>query len=287
MGMRKAEVLRKFDEIVEFAGVGEFIDTPVKRYSSGMHARLGFAVAAHLDPDVLIIDEVLAVGDVRFQQRAFDRIQSMVRSGIPVVVVSHQLDRIVSLCTHGILLRRGVVVAQGTPREVVSAFVSEDAPAGHIVGANDPIRIEELVVEGAEGVRSGDRVMVRLGGVIRPGDPKRPSIAVRLRSAHNGELVYWTTSTFCHCPLPESGPFRLAIDLQMNLPAGVYTLETAVWSDVEEHTMIAGPAATVHVLPGANFYGIAQMNPRFEVQSVASRSAAAGHGPSAIMASMP
>ena len=112
MGMRRAEIEQKFDEIVDFAAIGDFIDTPVKRYSSGMNARLGFAVAAHLDPDVLIIDEVLAVGDIKFQQKAYDRIQQMVRSGIPVVVVSHQLDRIISLCTHGILLERGAVARQ-------------------------------------------------------------------------------------------------------------------------------------------------------------------------------
>jgi lipopolysaccharide transport system ATP-binding protein len=99
MGMPKEEIIRKFDEIVEFAGIAEFIDTPVKRYSSGMNARLGFAIAAHLDPDVLIIDEVLSVGDLSFQNRAFGRIQDLVRSGIPVVIVSHQLDRVAALCT--------------------------------------------------------------------------------------------------------------------------------------------------------------------------------------------
>ena len=84
MGMRKAEVLRKFDEIVEFSGIGDFLDTPVKRYSSGMNARLGFSIAAHLEPDILIIDEVLAVGDTAFQQKAFGRIKKMATGGVPV-----------------------------------------------------------------------------------------------------------------------------------------------------------------------------------------------------------
>jgi lipopolysaccharide transport system ATP-binding protein len=92
MGMRIKEVARKFDEIVEFSGISEFIDTPVKRYSSGMNARLGFSIAAHLEPDVLVIDEVLAVGDLSFQQKAFGRIRDMTRSGIPVIMVSHQLE---------------------------------------------------------------------------------------------------------------------------------------------------------------------------------------------------
>ena len=93
MGMRNATIKDRFDQIVDFSGISEFLDTPVKRYSSGMNARLGFSVAAHLDPDVLIIDEVLAVGDYRFQQKAFARLRELARSGRPVIVVSHQLDQ--------------------------------------------------------------------------------------------------------------------------------------------------------------------------------------------------
>jgi lipopolysaccharide transport system ATP-binding protein len=115
MGMRRAEITRRFDEIVAFAEIESFIDTPVKRYSSGMNARLGFAIAAHIDPDVLVIDEVLAVGDLRFQQKAFDRIRAMCTSGIPVAIVSHQLERIATLCTHAILLDRGRIALRGTP----------------------------------------------------------------------------------------------------------------------------------------------------------------------------
>ena len=282
MGMRRFEIARKFDEIVDFAGVDQFIDTPVKRYSSGMNARLGFSIAAHLDPEVLIIDEVLAVGDIKFQQRAFDRIQTMVRSGIPVVVVSHQLDRIVSLCTHGILLTRGVVAKQGTPTEVVAAFVNEDAQPTRVAEADDPIVIDELSVAGADGVPSGEHVTVHLAGLVRPGDPRRPSIALRLRAAHSGELVYWTTSTFCHFELPEAGRFEFEVDFQMNVPASVYTLETAVWSDVEERTIVSGPVTTIQVLPGTNFYGVVQLNPRFEA-----RGAVALPGSATLVASAP
>src|SRR5438034_8166142 len=95
MGMKRAEIVRKFAEIVEFAGVSDFVDTQVKHYSSGMQARLGFAVAAHLEPEVLLIDEVLAVGDLAFQHKVFERLKAMVRREIPVVIVSHQLDRVV------------------------------------------------------------------------------------------------------------------------------------------------------------------------------------------------
>src|SRR4030095_2013745 len=120
----RAEIARNFDDIVDFSGIGEFIDTPVKRYSSGMNARLGFSIAAHLDPEVLIVDEVLAVGDFRFQERAFGRIRELVTSGIPVVIVSHQLDRIASLCTDAIVLERGAVAFRGTPADAIGWYLS-------------------------------------------------------------------------------------------------------------------------------------------------------------------
>src|SRR6266542_6377281 len=140
MGMSAADTLRKFDEIVEFSGISEFIDTPVKRYSSGMSARLGLSSAVHLDPDVLMIDEVLAVGDYSFQQRAFGRIRELVRRDIPVIVVSHQLDRIAELCTHAILLNRGEVVRQGKAADCIATYVLSPAqtPVPQI-GGGEPI----------------------------------------------------------------------------------------------------------------------------------------------------
>src|SRR5437868_1395350 len=123
MGMRKAEVQRKFDEIVDFSGVVDFIDTPVKRYSSGMNARLGFSIAAHLEPDILIIDEVLAVGDAAFQTKAFGRIKEMATAGAPVVLVSHQLDRIAELCTKAILLDHGAVRTTGTALHCIGEYL--------------------------------------------------------------------------------------------------------------------------------------------------------------------
>jgi len=98
MGMKRGEIQRQFDRIVEFAEISEFIDTQVKRYSSGMSARLGFAIAAHLDPEVLVIDEILAVGDRAFQRKAFERLAEITRREIPVVIVSHQLERVAELC---------------------------------------------------------------------------------------------------------------------------------------------------------------------------------------------
>jgi lipopolysaccharide transport system ATP-binding protein len=106
IGMRRAEIARKSDEIIDFAGIEEFIDTPVKRYSSGMNARLGFAIAAHVDPDVLLIDEVLAVGDFSFQQKCFKKLDDFKKAGVAVAFVSHNMQAVAALCDRALLLRR-------------------------------------------------------------------------------------------------------------------------------------------------------------------------------------
>jgi lipopolysaccharide transport system ATP-binding protein len=124
LGMRKKEIDRKFDEIVDFSGVEKFIETPVKRYSSGMKVRLAFAVAAHLEPEILIIDEVLAVGDVRFQKKCLDKMKEVGQHGRTVLFVSHNMPAVTRLCSRTILLNEGRVVADGPSSEVVGAYLN-------------------------------------------------------------------------------------------------------------------------------------------------------------------
>jgi lipopolysaccharide transport system ATP-binding protein len=125
LGMRKAEINRKFDEIVAFADIGPFLDTPVKRYSSGMQVRLAFAVAAHLEPDVLIVDEVLAVGDAEFQKKCLGRMADVSRSdGRTVLFVSHNMDAVQRLCGRAVLLERGHAVAAGQTAGVVAQYLA-------------------------------------------------------------------------------------------------------------------------------------------------------------------
>ena len=167
MGMRRDEIERKFDDIVDFSGIADFIDTPVKRYSSGMNARLGFAIAAHLDPEVLIIDEVLAVGDAAFQNRAYGRIKDMVRSGVPVVLVSHQLDRIASLCNRAILLSHGEVAFEGSAEACIAAYVDGAALRGGPGAGDCPVHLTGLTIRGDGGWArhgsycAGERVTIR------------------------------------------------------------------------------------------------------------------------------
>jgi len=129
LGMRKAEIDARFDRIVEFAGVGKFIDTPVKRYSSGMRVRLGFAVAAHLEPEILLVDEVLAVGDAAFQRKCLGKMESLERGGRTIIFVSHNMASVKHLCTSCLLLDEGRVVAHGDVNEVVGAYLDVLRPA--------------------------------------------------------------------------------------------------------------------------------------------------------------
>ena len=124
LGMRRADIARRFDEIVDFAEIEQFLDVPVKRYSSGMYVRLAFAVAAHLEPEVLLVDEVLSVGDQAFQEKCLGRIHEVTRSGRTVVFVSHNLASLIRLCTHGVLLDGGRLVRNGTMRETLDTYLS-------------------------------------------------------------------------------------------------------------------------------------------------------------------
>lgn len=124
LGMKRREVKRKLDEIVAFAGVEQFADTPVKHYSSGMAVRLGFAVAAHLEPDVLLIDEVLAVGDVEFQHRCLGKMREVAASGRTILLVSHNLDAIRALCQRALWLDGGRIQTVGDAEEVVQSYDS-------------------------------------------------------------------------------------------------------------------------------------------------------------------
>ena len=129
LGMTKKEIAAKFDDIVSFSGVEQYIDTPVKRYSSGMYVRLAFAVAAHLEPDVLIVDEVLAVGDVDFQKKCIGKMKEVAGRGRTVLFVSHNMEAVKNLCTRVLLMEHGRIVEQGTPAEVITAYLSRKSSA--------------------------------------------------------------------------------------------------------------------------------------------------------------
>jgi lipopolysaccharide transport system ATP-binding protein len=126
LGMKRAEIVRQFDAIVEFAGVEKFIDTPVKHYSTGMYLRLAFAVAAHLDTEVLLVDEVLAVGDFQFQEKCLGKIQDVAQTGRTVLLVSHSMSSIQRLCTRAIALANGELIADSRPETVIASYLGAE-----------------------------------------------------------------------------------------------------------------------------------------------------------------
>lgn len=130
LGMRRREIEEKFDRIVDFSEIATFLDTPVKRYSSGMYTRLAFAVAAHLDPEILLVDEVLAVGDVAFQQKCLGKIDDVARSGRTVLFVSHNMATVRSLCSRCLVLRGGRLIFDGATDEAISLYVSQASSGG-------------------------------------------------------------------------------------------------------------------------------------------------------------
>jgi len=139
-GLSRREILRKFDDIVAFAEVEQFLEVPVKRYSSGMYVRLAFSVAAHLDPDILIIDEVLAVGDIQFQKKCLAKMEDIAGEGRTLILVSHNMSTILSMSTRCILLDGGALVASGRPQEVVRAY--QDTVQDQSLGRTDLTRVE-------------------------------------------------------------------------------------------------------------------------------------------------
>jgi lipopolysaccharide transport system ATP-binding protein len=149
LGMTKQEIKKKFDEIVEFAGVERYIDTPVKRYSSGMYVRLAFAVAAHLEPEILIVDEVLAVGDAEFQKKCLGKMKDVSeKEGRTILFVSHNLTAVKNLCTSGIFLKNGQLELSGTTEEVINYYLKTG-----FTGSKEIVWDSESVAPGTEEVR--------------------------------------------------------------------------------------------------------------------------------------
>ena len=157
LGMRKEEIHRKFDAIVDFAGVQRYVDTPVKRYSSGMYVRLAFAVAAHLDPDILIIDEVLAVGDAEFQAKCLGKMKDVSDQGRTVIFVSHNMGAVSDLCTRAILLKQGGIVMDGDTDGVIRNYVQQNMQ----VKLNDADALSDPTVRRGNGTVRFDSVKMQ------------------------------------------------------------------------------------------------------------------------------
>ena len=237
LGMRRAEILENFDKIVTFAEVDKFIDTPVKRYSSGMYMRLAFSVAAHLEPDILVVDEVLAVGDAQFQAKCIGKMNDVAKHGRTVIFVSHNLVALERLCTQAILLRHGQLEQSGRIKEVLSTYLTTLRTSGanalidttHRSGTGD-VRITGLSVKRSDSLdelRAGDPISVTLN-FRSSGASRRAVFSVSIWTAAGACLfgIYTNDLNYSCDVLPSVGAITLTIR-NPNLLAGRYYLHCA------------------------------------------------------------
>lgn len=206
LGMSMAEIRSKFDTIVDFADVSRFLDTPVKHYSSGMYLRLAFAIAAHLDPEILVVDEVLAVGDAEFQKRCLGKMKDVAKSGRTVLFVSHQLNAVATLCTRCVCLVKGKVVDDGTPDDVINGYLSdqtsteaewtlqnEDGPSNPGFTPTRLALVNESLGLLGKSIRANQRI-----GVLIEGQVEAPNPMVTIGFvvyAQSGETLWWSLHT--------------------------------------------------------------------------------------------
>jgi lipopolysaccharide transport system ATP-binding protein len=254
-GMDRAEVRRRYDEIVAFAELEDFIDSPLRTYSSGMRMRLGFAVAVHIDPDILLIDEVLAVGDIAFQRKCLERIAAIKQRGCTILIVSHDLPALESLCDEILFLRSGGIAAYGPTREVLAAYEAAMAPDGY--NSATAAGVADVPLPGGQWLRYGTnrfgtleavieavRLMTAEGAVtdtIGSGDPLVVEIDYRTAaplkgvkgqvkiSLQDGSPCLDATTETAAIELPASGRATLRVLVErLDLAAGEYHVGVAL-----------------------------------------------------------
>jgi lipopolysaccharide transport system ATP-binding protein len=244
MGMKRAEIATKFDDIVDFAGVSEFIDTPVKRYSSGMHARLGFAVAAHLDPEVLLIDEVLSVGDLAFQEKCYERMVRFARSGIAIVFVSHNLSAISTLCSRVLVMRHGTVQTLAPTHEALTVYATLVQETRNAGDAREELVLRLTDLQGAptSEVNAGAQVRVRVTGGAAAGSELQTELQVR--HLETGTVIYRCQSKAVGAPpirLKPGQTFEADWVIDANLGRGHYALTCALLDEHHRWLAVSNP----------------------------------------------
>jgi lipopolysaccharide transport system ATP-binding protein len=269
LGMRHRDVERRFDEIVEFSGVEQFIDTPIKRYSSGMRLRLGFAVAAHLDPDVLIVDEVLAVGDAGFQKKCIAAMENLRGGGRTVLFVSHNMAAVENLCTRGIWIDRGQVRMDAPATDAIKAYLASyggETTSGPELQLDGRIgtgeirftKLEFLDRDGTPGaiIRSGGPLTMRLSYVAYK-RVSNPSFAYRIFTGM-GTMLTATSQPHHGITIPTVGPGEGFFDITIHsvtLVPGRYLLSFQVTSPPTGIPVYDGDVRAVLDIEPADVYG--------------------------------
>ncbi len=290
LGMKRAEIRRRFDQIVEFAGIGHYLDTPVKRYSSGMYARLGFAIAAHMDPDVLLVDEVLAVGDYAFQQKCHAHMDRLRSQGTTLIFVSHNMEAVRRVCDKVLVMYRGEKIFEGSAAEGIIAYsdalreaarnraveVPEEGGVAERIMTFDAeiVRVELLDETGqpATVFQAGQRAVVRMHVVFHR-DVDSPVFSLNVRTV-DGRVVYDTTTKWQGVQIPyfQAGERCIAaFELDLRLLDGEYQLGVAaVAADFSYFYDYLERATSFYVEGARGAKGLADLRARFSVHRVAS-----------------
>jgi len=249
LGMKKKEIDAKFEDIVEFSGVREFIDTPVKRYSSGMYSRLGFSVAAHMDPDILLVDEVLSVGDIAFQAKCAQKMRELMRSGATIVLVSHNLSLIQSLCRRVVLLNKGQMLKDGPTDDVIPYYENivlkkqeeeftkkvQTAPEYRVhVNTESKVAIAGVRIEDGAGVekeyfKTDDEISLSMSYDAKESIPD-PKVKLELIRA-DGVVCCSSSSDangFSLGNINGRGSVKITLG-KLNLGPGIYMLRLSIW----------------------------------------------------------
>lgn len=268
LGMRKAEIISNFDEIVAFAEIEKFLDTPVKHYSSGMYVRLAFAVAAHLNSEVLVVDEVLAVGDMAFQKKCLGKMNELGQAGRTVLFVSHNVAAVEKLCRHGIVLDRGRLVFEGTSKDAVGQYLASISGAPdstrHMIDLTAASERQSLLkklefyTNGnqplAEGLQIGSALQVRVHFEL-PHLTSNFNLGLGFNNAY-GQRAFTAGSQFVPARPPAAlvGPQVLICDIpSLTLTPGEYSV--CIWLEIENaEADLANDAARILVIE-SDYYG--------------------------------
>ncbi len=276
IGIKKSYIIERFDEIVEFSGLSAFLDTPIKRYSSGMYARLGFSVTAHLEPDILLIDEVLSVGDFTFQEKCINKMNEYKNSGVTIVFVSHNMDAIRKLCSRSILLDKGTAVKDGDTESVIDKYyeinsknmkINNSEGAVEILGAGLTKTNNEEVIS----IQSGEKALFRLKMLVRK-DISNASFCLFIRRT-DGMVVFDVSSEQLNnkrYTVDKNSLVEIRYGLKVNLLKGLYyvgfNLFGSVGSGTLGHIEYVEKICSFLVKENISVQGIANLEPKCFVE---------------------
>jgi lipopolysaccharide transport system ATP-binding protein len=271
LGMKKEQIRKKFDEIVEFSGLDDFIDTPVKRYSSGMYARLGFSVAAHVDPEILIVDEVLSVGDYSFQNKCLQKMRSVFNSGATLLFVSHNLRAVSDLCSRCILLDHGRMIKDGPAAEVVDYYLNPKEQDSKIDEKKEAL-ISNMILRGENGnnllFETGEKIFfeVEVTGVVKC---EKLSLSIEMSNEDN-QLIFDTSTqrlsdmTFSLDPGEKK---KITFELNLHVVPGTYRLGAFIYRyDIRKAYDAKTPGLTIQVRSEKDVRGIVNLYPKAIVE---------------------